>query len=294
MKMNPHRFNAFAQVVRAGSFSGAARALGVTQSAVTQHVSNLEAEVGAQLVQRRAQGVELTHAGRDLYDLAERHAALTQEIDEKLAGYSSFQHGQLDIIANAPQPALSSIAAFGALYPQIEINFTLYDWTRASAMLANHEVDLAFITRPRMREDCHYKKVSDTAYVLYVPLGHPLAGRAEVSLGELSGETLILPERGSLTQKVVSEAMARHGARARRQVTMTTFPVMKEAILHGVGVGIFLANAAPPHERLIGVPIRELPERFEIFAAVPRYKIGLRLIKSFWDELVVEPAAAQT
>ena len=49
MRVNPHQFKAFAHVVREGSISSAARKLGVSQSAVTQHVSKLESAVGARL-----------------------------------------------------------------------------------------------------------------------------------------------------------------------------------------------------------------------------------------------------
>lgn len=290
MKPNAHQLIAFAQVMREGSFSAAARKMGVTQSALSQHVGKLETLIGARLMTRDASGLALTQAGSDLFDLAERFASLTAEIDAHLTGYSRFESGHLNIIANAPQPALSAIARYSRDFPRIEISFTLFDWTRTMAMLSEQTVDIAFITRPRLTGDCEFKRVSSTRYVLYVPQDHPLAGRQQISLADLRGETLILPERGSLTLKVVGEALARHGIEPQRRLNTTTFPVMKEAILHGVGVGIFLASAAAPHDNLAEIPVAELTDSFDIHAAVPRHKLGLRLVMSFWESLETAPS----
>lgn len=285
MKPNSHQLLAFASIMQEGSFSAAAQRLGVTQSALSQHVKKLEHQVGARLVIRSAQGLELTQAGADMFELVERFQSISKEIEERLSGFSNFDTGHLNIIANAPQPALSSIARYGNAYPNVEINFSLFDWTRTMAMLSDHTVDIAFVTRPRFQQDCVYKKLCETEYVLYVRSDHPWASRTSVALTELASETLILPERGSLTQKVVTKALQSHRIEPRRKMITTSFPVMKEAILHGIGVGIFLANASAPSQKLVQVCIDGIEDAFEIFAAVPKHKAGLRLVQSFWDGL---------
>lgn len=285
MKTNPHQLVAFAHVIRAGSFSSAARKLGVTQSALSQQVGKLEERVGARLMTRSATGLDLTKPGAELFELADQLASLTDEIDDRLSGYSNFDSGHLSIIANAPQPALAAIAHYGQRFPKVEINFTLFDWTRTTAMLSEHSVDLAFITRPRKSANIVYKKLCDAKYVMYLPASHPLAQAPELSLHDIGNDTMILPETGSLTQKVVSEALEKQGISPARRLNTTTFPVMKEAILQGAGVGVFLADAAARHEGLAQVPITELTQSYEIFAAAPKHKIGLRLVRSFWDDL---------
>lgn len=289
MKTNAHQIQAFARVMREGSFSEAARKSGVSQSALSQHVAKLEARVGARLIMRSAGGLTLTRAGAELFELAEQYTALGQEIEERLAGYNSFEAGQLTVIANAPQPALSCIAQYKRSYPRVEITFTLFDWTRTMAMLSDHTVDIAFITKPTKHRDCIYKKLSETRYVLYAPTNHPLATRDSVSLRDLRDQTLILPEEGSLTRKVVSDTLLNHGITLEQRLNTTTFPVMKEAILQNVGVGVFLSEAAAQDHGLTQIPINELPGTFEIYAAVPKHKFGLRLVGSFWNELTEFP-----
>jgi LysR family transcriptional regulator, glycine cleavage system transcriptional activator len=62
----------FDAAARMGSFSKAARELGMTQSAVSHHVASLEAMLGAQLFDRRWRGIALTEAGRELHQAAAR------------------------------------------------------------------------------------------------------------------------------------------------------------------------------------------------------------------------------
>ena len=66
---NPQRVKALAHAVREGSFSAAARRMGLSQSAISQHISKLEAEVGAQLLVRGRDGITLTATGQELFEL---------------------------------------------------------------------------------------------------------------------------------------------------------------------------------------------------------------------------------
>ena len=73
--MDPRRLLVFREVARTGSLGGAARALGWTQPAVSQHVRRLEADAGTPLVVRAGRGVTLTEAGRVLLRHAEAVAS---------------------------------------------------------------------------------------------------------------------------------------------------------------------------------------------------------------------------
>ncbi|MGP1254639.1 MAG: LysR family transcriptional regulator [Kiloniellales bacterium] len=281
MRVNPHQFKAFAHVVREGSISSAARKLGVSQSAVTQHVSKLESAVGARLFVRGRDGIVLTRAGQEFFELADRYVTLETMIDEKLQGYADLNHGQLKIIANAPQPALRLIARYSAQFPEVEVDLTLFDWTTAMNLLQTRQVDIAIVTDPTRKDEWYRRKITDARYVLYARSDHPLASQRTVSLAEVAQEVVLLPEQGSLTHRIVSKALKQRGLSLRRLVRTTTFPVMKEAILQGVGIGVFLENSAVEEKRLVELPIIDLPESYETCLIVPKYKLDLRLIQSF-------------
>ena len=76
----------FVRVVETGSFSGAAKAVGVTQSAVTKSVADLEQQVGFAIFNRTSRGVAMTPEGRDFIDRAARLLA------DALEGQPGFHH----------------------------------------------------------------------------------------------------------------------------------------------------------------------------------------------------------
>lgn len=281
MSASTHQMNAFAQVVRSGSISEAALALGVSQSAVSQHIAKLEAAIGAQLLIRGRDGIALTQVGQDLFPLADRYAVLGREIAERLRGHASLDLGHLTIIANAPQPALSLIARYAERYPNVSIDFTLFDWASAMQRVRERRVDVAIITNPTQLDELYIEPLLTARYVLYARTDHPLAQKERITLGQVADHTVILPEKGSLTQRVISKALADHGIAAGRLVTMTTFPVMKEAILQGIGVGFFLEASSVAEPRLREVEVAELDAAFSTCAVIPRHKLGLRLTQSF-------------
>ena len=244
MKTNFHQLWAFGEVLRAGSFSRAARQAGVSQSVLSQHIANLERSIGGQLLIRMRKGVELTSTGRDFVELADHVRKLDAQLSEKIQRYRDLEAGHLRVIANAPQPGLRVIEAFNSIHPDVQVEFTLYDWTRAMFLLQNGEVDVGFVTAPDLSDQLYAREIERARYVLYCRNDHPFARRKSVSLLDVSDSVLLLPETGSLTERVVRAAFQSIDARMQRVVKTATFPVMKEAILQALASAYFW-SAAP-------------------------------------------------
>ena len=283
MKPSPYQISAFTHAARERSFSKAAAVLGVTQSSITQHVAKLERVVGAQLFLRRREGLELTRVGRELFEISDRLRTLEQLIEEKIEDYGELSTGHLQIIANAPRPALPIIARYLALYPQVQIEFTLFGWNAVMERLREREVDIAIIVEPEVGEGLYTREIGTTRYKAFVSPDHPLANRRSISLRELRQEVVILPEDGSLTQRLVKAKAAKLGFTFSRLIKTATFPVVKEAVLHGVGVGFMLEGGQFPSSNLITIDVEEMPELYRICLVTPSDKRDLRLVKSFCE-----------
>lgn len=281
MRPNHHQFVAFAYVVREGSFSAAAIELGVTQSTITQHVSKLEENVGAQLLVRRRDGVEVTPTGQSLYDLADRLVAVDTAIGERLKGFAAMKEGRIKVIANAPQPALSIIKHFHDVFPDIHIDFGLHDWTTANSMMRNRLADIGLITDPPEHEECDRHFLMNAHYVAYCKQAPGLAKRQSINLKNIAQHTLILPEKGSLTQRVVRSKLEELNIVPNKIINMTTFPVMCEAVLQGIGVAIFLERSSMIKDGLVELKIDEFDKSHETWLVVPKDKAKLRLISEF-------------
>jgi DNA-binding transcriptional LysR family regulator len=282
-KPSPYQITAFARSARERSFSRAARSLGVTQSSVTQHVANLERQMGAQLFVRRRDGLELTRAGRELFDVADRWVAINELVEERVADYTALDEGHLRISATAPRPALPLIARYNARYPKILIDFTLMNWTQNRAAVRDREVDIAIYTDPPIDDSVFAREIEQIRYRVFMRSDHRLAKRKSISLVDLQDETLVMTEDGSLTQRILLESARKHQISFPKTVKMTTFAVVKEAILHGLGVGVLLEDSVHQTQRLTSVPVRELDRVFRNYIVIPRDKENLRPIRRFVD-----------
>ncbi len=124
------KLDCFVTVVRAGTFSSAARQLLLTPSAVSRLVSRLESEVGATLFDRTTKSLKLTEEGRVLYEGALRITADIEEIYQRVSRNQSEPHGRLRISSSVPigvrhiQPLLPK---FVARYPKVQIDLSLSD-----------------------------------------------------------------------------------------------------------------------------------------------------------------------
>ncbi len=281
MRPNHHQFLAFAYVVREGSFSAAAARLGVTQSTITQHIAKLEKTVGSLLMLRSRDGVQLTAAGQEFYDLADRMIALEAEMSERLDGFNAMKSGRLNVIGNAPQPGLRIIAAFQKRFPDIQISFGLHDWTMATKMIRNRVADVGLITDAPEDDIWERIFIESVDYVLYCRSDHPLSKRKSVSLSDLQNEILIVPETGSLTRRVLDDTCKKHGVQLSRIATMSSFPLMYEAVLQDVGIAIFLRNSSLAKNSVAEIPIREMKRLHKTFLIATKDRARLKLVSEF-------------
>src|SRR5262249_9865003 len=96
----PH-LETFARAAELNCFTAAARALGLTQAAVSQRIQALEGVLGLALFQRRAGRVSLTPAGQRLYPFAERILGLHREAVEEVTGHKVPLSGELALAASS-------------------------------------------------------------------------------------------------------------------------------------------------------------------------------------------------
>ena len=120
----------FARVVEAESFSGAARALGLSKSAVSKQISRLEDRLGLRLLNRTTRRLSLTEGGAAFYQGCQRVVAEAEAAEQAVTHLASAPRGRLRV--NAPMsfgvrhvsPALPE---FLARYPELAIDLALND-----------------------------------------------------------------------------------------------------------------------------------------------------------------------
>jgi DNA-binding transcriptional LysR family regulator len=120
---------AFVQVVDSGSFSGAARRLGVSPALVTGHVQSLEKRLGVQLLHRTTRKLNLTEIGRSFYDRSSRILAEVDEAESLATAQQSTPRGTLRLNTSVPLARLVTplIADYVALYPDVSFELVMTD-----------------------------------------------------------------------------------------------------------------------------------------------------------------------
>ena len=122
------RVGVFIAVVKAQSFAGAARVLGITSSAVSKQVQNLEQDLQVKLLNRTTRSVSVTEEGAVYYERAARALEDLQEAREQIYELKSRPRGPLKV--SFPQSLGikyfgQAIASFAAKYPEVELDVSL-------------------------------------------------------------------------------------------------------------------------------------------------------------------------
>ncbi|MEV4191114.1 LysR family transcriptional regulator [Streptomyces toxytricini] len=189
----------FHEVVAAGSYSAAARALGYTQPAVTQQMKALERAAGTPLFTRVGRTMQLTEAGKSLARHAESILGTLTAAESQLKAYARLRTGRVRLCgfpsANATlvPEALSSLAKD---HPGIQVELLECEPPESLRRLERGECDITLaFTYPGLHEElpeevAEIRLMEDQLTVL-LPTGHPLARRRAVHLADLAEERWI-------------------------------------------------------------------------------------------------------
>ena len=190
-------------IAETGSITGAARKLGYSQPAISQHLHRAETRLGMTLVSKVGRSVRLTEAGTVLA----RHAlSITSALDAAegdLADLAGLRQGTVRLAAF---PTASStivprlLAAMTREHPGITVNYVEAQPPEAVALLKDGSVDLAItFSYPGDRADPHRDSVNgltmDTLFteemVVVIPAAHPLATTGHIDVADLAAERWI-------------------------------------------------------------------------------------------------------
>ncbi|MFE5297941.1 LysR family transcriptional regulator [Streptomyces sp. NPDC056632] len=259
--MDPHLLRTYVAVARHASFSEAARDLGYTQSAVSQHVAALEADLGLPLLTRRP--VAPTAAGERLLEHA---GSLLLRLDAARADLARF--------AAAPRETLTLAAAPLALHPDVlaalpATGVTLRTLPRDEipAAVAVGEADLGLVDGLTASSDplrlpdvapLTARRVAEEPLAVVLPAGHPLAGRTGLDLADLvDARWLDAPGAGLPLDRLraVHGGPAGHGFRTALRYDGTDARTLATLAAAGHGLALLPAFAVAGVPGAVPVPL---------------------------------------
>lgn len=279
---------AFLEVARQGSFTGAARTLGWTQSAVSRQISTLEGALGgAPLFDRLPRGVRLTEAGRVLVPYAEAVAESLHGAVRELAVLREVAGGRLRFGAFASADAglvPQALAVFRARHPGVRVTREEGFTPALLDRLGAGHLDLAVVSTtgraPLQAYELHH--LLDESLYVAVPAAHPLAGHGSpVPLGRFADADWI--SGSSRPEGTLLDAALRQGFRPRVAHVVGEWTAKQGYVAAGLGVALVPALAAAsvrPDVRLVGVLDEGGPAR-AVYAATARGRSAAPAVREF-------------
>ena len=194
------RFAYFLAVAQTGSITLGAQKSFITQTAMSQQMAALEAELGLPLLKRSKSGTSLTEAGQALVPMAERLVQCYQAI-ETFADAQRHQPRTLTIAYTGPmeqQLLLRAIPAFRAHHPEVELRVRQLSMARIGTALEAGDCDIALAIPGEIPlQQMKHVTVMERPICAAVASSHPLAGKNSVTLPELTHFPVILLQAGA-------------------------------------------------------------------------------------------------
>jgi aminoethylphosphonate catabolism LysR family transcriptional regulator len=236
--MNHAQLKAFHAVAREGGFSAAARAEGLSQPNLTVQVRTLEESYQVPLFHRRGRNVSLTHAGEELYSIAQRYFSIEREAREFLLAEGGLSRGRISIAADGPFHLMPLIRGIRAELPGLEIVVSVGNSAEVLDSLLNYEAEFGLLSEYRMDDRLAVLSAMRHPIVLMIPAGHPWAGRPSVSITELQDMPMVLREKGSSTRRSFETALSAAGISPQVVLEIGSREAVREAVATGLGLGV--------------------------------------------------------
>ncbi|WP_266181378.1 LysR family transcriptional regulator [Dyella humicola] len=239
----------FVEIVEARSLSAAARKLGMTRANISHRLKLLERETGAQLLRRSTRSIELTQAGRTLYDCGQR---MLDELSMARASIDSLGKtlsGRVRISVPTGFGRMfvsAKLLEFARIYPGITLNVMFNNRIQD---LISAEVDVALRITAKPPLDCVARHICSIVWNVYAsadyleqhgPIEHPAdLERQTLVAWPLSGKHVTM----TLTNRQNNADI--HTIVMAPSLHSTDYPFLAEAVCQGMGIGVLPAYV--PH-----------------------------------------------
>lgn len=198
MEVELRHLRYFVAVAEELHFGRAAERLHITQPSLSQQIRKLESLIGVELFDRTSRAVELTPAGEALKVRVRRTFSDVEEAvvaarDADLGIIGHFSVGFIETAAIGIVPG--AVRRFRESHPRVGLTLRELSVREQTDGLITGALDLGFVRAAPGHGDLVVERVLEEKFVVAIPVGHRLAGRARLSPAEVVAERLIVIER---------------------------------------------------------------------------------------------------
>ncbi len=238
------RLNHLVAVARCGSFTAAAQSIGVTQSAVTKGVADLERQLGYALFHRTARGALLTEKGSEF---VERAGRLLDDARQLMEGSSAKADPYAGVLRIGVCPAsiewrlITPLASLLARHPGIRFDVSSSSFERMVQLLRNGAVDVAlgfdaaFADWPDLRRE----PVPELKTSLFVRKGHPALEKVPATPADIAQYDFVSPSDSRPFGAIIRQIYEGQGVEWRRRLhVIDYFPIVRRIVATSDAIGV--------------------------------------------------------
>lgn len=282
------QLRAFHAVAAERGFTAAARALRLSQPAITAQVRALEGDHGVELFVRRPRGVELTAVGRSLYSVTEQMFGCADRALQLLTDAAALRSGRLHVGADNPYHLVPLLRAFRRRAPEVELDVELGNAAAITERLDAFSIDVAVMSG-EARPGWFSVELARDPILVVVGADHAWADRRSMPLASLHEQAMIRREPGSRTQAELERACAGAGVRPRFDIQIGSREGLREAIAGGLGIGVISSAELGGDARLRGIRVADVSVLLRQHVVCAAARRDAPLIRTFFEGVPPSP-----
>ena len=236
--MNLRQLSYFVCIAQTGSFSAAADALHVAQSALSRHVKDLEDELGGELLDRGSRGVTLSDSGKVLFDRAQFILSQIDDARTEVLAHNKELMGTVRLLAPSSIGQLlfePLVDRFLAKFPKVHLELSEGLWNDAVSRLQVGAVDLAIVTGPRKSDYLELEALANEEMCLVGKEGDALVDKESIAFSALANLKLMMP---AVTLEFIRGFAPHLSGRLNVNIFVESSPAIRALVASGHGYAV--------------------------------------------------------
>ncbi len=258
----------FEAAATTGGFSRAGELMGMSQSAVSQQIRQLEDELGTRLFDTLARPIRLTDAGAELLRHTRVILAQVGVAEDALTTLDGHYRGQLHVAVVSPGqyfvPRL--LASFRQQHPELRLKLTQGRRDHLLTLLAERQIDLLIGGYPPAEADVEAEVFARHPHCIIAAPGHRLVGQTQIAWPDLREDTFIFREAGSATRAFLEHLLQMQRLQVRADIEMQGPEAIKAAVTAGMGISFASAHTFQSElvaGRIAVLDVQEMPKQLD-------------------------------
>lgn len=254
--MNIKKLTIFYETASCLNMSKVAKKMYISQPAISQMISELEADIGSKVFDRIGNKLYLTHEGEVLLNYTRRILNLYNEGIEAVKDYS--KTGKLSIGATTTIGAYMMpeiLKEFRKVYPYVNLSLVVDNKYHIEELLLNNKVDIAFIENISSSSEFISEEIWKDELVFISSTNHLWAQKDDLEIDDLNNETFIVREEGSGTHEVFEAFMKKHKLKYSKPIISNSIEAIINYVKLDMGVGCLSYVSVVKHQILQEVKV---------------------------------------